>query len=387
MSDTDIRKFFMPEVLTGSGCRVMAGHYAANIGMKKVLVVTDKNVLQLPWTQDVLSSFSDYGLNIAIFDEVSPNPRDIEVMSGAEFYKAEKCDGIVAIGGGSPMDCAKGIGIVATNGRNIIDYKGIDMIPLPMPPLICVPSTAGSSSDVTQFSVILNTTNKVKIAIVSKAIIPDISLVDPETTDTMDLYLTACTGMDTLVHAIEAYVSLGNSFLTDLHAIKAIEILADYLGPRIKNLKDKEARDQIMYASVHAGLAFSNAILGAVHAMAHSLGGMLDLVHGECNAILLEHVIEYNYEAAEERYDKIGKAFGLDSGNLHLPMTEKRRLLVSEIKKLKNEVGITKSLRDAGVKLQDIPMLSVTAYNDPCLLTNPRKMKIKDLENIYDRAY
>jgi alcohol dehydrogenase class IV len=326
-------------------------------------------------------------VQVSVYDQVTPNPRDNEVMAGAIEFKREKCDGLLALGGGSPMDCAKGIGIVVSNEGSILDYAGIDMIPVPIPPMICIPTTAGSASDVSQFSIILDSVRKVKIAIVSKAIIPDVSLIDPETTDTMDPYLTACTGMDALVHAIEAYVSLGSSFLSDVHAIKAIELLAGYLEARMEDPGNVTARDNIMYASTHAGLAFSNAILGAVHAMAHSLGGYLDLNHGECNAILLDHVVGINYDSAPERYDRVGKALGLTYEDGNMSLDYKRELLVAGIRRLKKKLEITAGLRDVGVERKDIPVLAATALKDPCLITNPRKLTLKDLESIYERAF
>ncbi len=209
------------------------------------------------------------------------------------------------------MDCAKGIGIVTTNNSHILNFEGVDMVDVPGPPLICIPSTAGSSADVSQFAIITDTERDVKISIVSKAMVPDAALIDPELTSTMDAQLTAATGMDALTHAIEAYVSNANSALTDLLALDAIEQVSDNLAAVIKDPENLELRGKVMLGSMEAGLAFSNAILGAVHAMAHSLGGYLDLPHGECNAILLPYVIRVNFPYAVERYSRIAEKMGV----------------------------------------------------------------------------
>ncbi len=193
------------------------------------------------------------------------------------------------------MDCAKGIGIVSTNRKNILDIEGIDNVPIPGPPLICIPTTSGTSADVSQFAIINDTVEKRKIAIISKTVVPDVALIDPLTTLTMPAYLTACTGIDALVHAVEAYVSTANSPLLDLHALEAVRLVCTNLPQVLAAPTDLELRGKMTLASLQAGLAFSNASLGAVHAMAHSLGGLLDLPHGECNALLLDHVVNFNY--------------------------------------------------------------------------------------------
>lgn len=384
MAAKNIRKFLVPEILFGAGSRKLAGIYSRNLGISKALIVTDQGVIDTGLLKDVTDSFKEQEIAYAIYKKVSPNPRDFEVMEGALSYQSEKCDGIIALGGGSPMDCAKGIGIIVSNKRNILEYSGVDKIGYPTPPLICIPTTAGSSSDVSQFSIILDTQEKVKIAIISKAIVPDIALVDPETTYTMDPYLVAATGMDALVHAIEAFVSKGSSSITDMNALEAIRLIVKYLPIRYHDPANEEAMEKMMMASMVAGLAFSNAILGAVHSMAHSLGGFLDLPHGECNAILLDHVVAYNYDSAIERYDTIAEIFGLKFH--HETMEQKRKLLQKKIIEFKESLGIIRNLSSIGVKSSDIPVLARKAYEDPCLLTNPKDASAGDIEVIYEEA-
>jgi alcohol dehydrogenase class IV len=380
----DLRKFVAPEYIFGVGSRRLAGQYARNLGGRKVLVVTDPGVAAAGWTLEVIASLEEAGLQHAVFAGVSANPRAAEVMAGAEFYREQGCNALVAVGGGSPMDCAKGIGIVSSNQRHILEFEGVDQVLHPMPPLICVPTTGGTSADVSQFAIISNPQEAIKIAIVSKAVVPDVALVDPLTLTSMDPYLTACTGLDALTHGIEAFLSTASSPLTDLHALEAIRLVAGNLVPSVRNPADVELRTQVMLGSLHAGLAFSNAILGASHAMAHSLGGYLDLPHGECNAVLLDRVLDFNFPAAPERCERIAQALGLDLRGL--PTPGRRAALAAHIRTLKEEAGLNWTLGELGVGTGDIPPLARQALHDPCLVTNPRPSGQRDLEVLYEEA-
>ena len=380
----ELRKFVAPEFVFGPDAVNLVGRYLSNFGARNVLVVTDAGIIAAGWAEKISSLIGEEGIGCTVFSAISANPRSGEVMAGAEFYHEHHCDIIVAIGGGSPMDCAKGIGIVTTNHHNILTFEGIDNVPIPGPPLICIPTTAGTSADVSQFAIITNRDEGVKTAIISKTMVPDVALIDPVTTLTMSPYLTACTGMDALVHAIEAYVSTANSPLYDLHALEAVRLISANLLSVLINPTDIELRNRRMLGSLLAGLAFSNASLGAVHAMAHSLGGFLDLPHGECNAILLEHVIAYNYREAAERYARIGGALGLDTHGMQ--SRDIQEAVISEIRRLKRSVGIQKTLGERGTKRSDIPALAEKAMQDPCMVTNPRIPTQRDIEAIYEEA-
>ena len=383
-SELKLRKFVAPEFIFGFGALKLAGRYAKNLGASRILVVTDPGVMAAGWTDQVVSSLTLESLLYVIYSGVTPNPRAEEVMGGAELYKNTGCNLIMAVGGGSVIDCAKGIGIVVTNKKHILEFEGVDQVAIPMPPLICIPTTGGTSADVSQFAIISNTQEKNKIAIISKAVVPDVSLIDPLTLTTMDNYLAACTGLDALTHAVEAYVSIAHSPITDLHALAAIRLLSSHLVPSLAEPNNVELRKQVMLASLEAGLAFSNASLGAVHAMAHSLGGLLDLPHGEANAILLEHVMSFNFPEAGERFSQIGEAMGLDLQKRSL--SEKKAAILAEIGRLRNAVGIEKSLGQKGVSRADIPQLSKKAMNDPCIVTNPRHPVRRDIEVIFEEA-
>ena len=379
-----LRKYLIPEIIYGFKAHEMVGQSIRQFALERVLVVSDAGVINAGWTNKVIACLIQTGVKAELFATLTPNPKDHEVMTGVEQYRAAGCSGIVAVGGGSPIDCAKGIGIVCSNGGQILDYEGIDRIPHPMPPLICIPTTAGTGADISQFAIITNTADNRKIAIVSKSVVPDLALIDPLTTTTMDAALTACTGIDALVHAIEAYVSTAHSPFTDLTALHAIQLIAANLQRAVRAPDDREARDAMMLASSEAGMAFSNASLGAVHAMAHSLGGLLDSPHGECNALLLEHVIRFNFPAAPERYRAIADACGL-------PTTDRTDAALCEqltgwIREFRITAGVTGSLAQRGVTPDHLPLLARHALHDACMVTNPRRPTIPDIEAIYAAA-
>lgn len=383
-TELHLRKFVAPEIVFGVGARHLTGRYAYNLGARKILIVTDPGITSAGWTEQVMQSIKEEGLPYVFFDGVTPNPKTREIMKGAEIYHKNNCNVIVAVGGGSVIDCAKGIGIVGNNNAAITEFEGVDRVNVPIPPLVCIPTTGGSSADVSQFAIIMDEKEKVKIAIVSKAVVPDVALIDPQTLTTMSPFLTACTGLDALTHAIEAFVSNVSSPITDLHALEAIRLINGYLLASLEAPEDLLIRSKVMLASMEAGLAFSNAILGAVHAMAHSLGGFLDLAHGECNAILLEPVINFNYYAARERYAMIAEAFGIKIAKRR-PEDIKEDLLTA-IADLRQKSGVTRTLRDIGIAPRHIPDLTRRALEDACMATNPITPSAAEIEGIFNAA-
>ena len=379
-----LRKFVAPEFLFGEGAIDLAGQYARNLGGKKVLMVTDPGVRASGWVDRVIDSLKQAESPCVSFEDVTENPKTSEVRAGARLYESAGCNLIVAVGGGSPMDCAKAIGIVASHERDIEEFEGVDMVEYPIPPLICIPTTAGSSADVSQFAIIADTNRRTKMAIVSKAVVPDVALIDPQTLTTLAPYQIACTGMDALTHAIEAYVSTAHSPITDLHALEAIRLITANLPGAVASPGSLDYQGAMMLASLEAGLAFSNAILGAVHAMAHSMGGYLDLPHGECNAILLTGVVAFNYPACPERYDRIAEAMGLSLTGLD--SQAKAALLVRTIASLREKVGISPTVGRLGVKKTDLPRLAEFAMQDACMATNPMVMSKQEIEAIYEEV-
>ncbi len=381
----DLRTFLAPEIVYGQGALSLSGRHASNFGASKVFIVTDPGVRKAGWTLSVEKSLKGSKIPYAVFDGVTANPKDHEVMEGAKICRDEGCDLIIAVGGGSPMDCAKGIGVVMGNPGNILEFEGVDMIPNPGPPLIFIPTTSGSSADVSQFAIITDTRRKVKIAIISKMVIPDIALVDPGTTATMSPELTAATGMDALCHAFEAFVSTAASPLTDMAARAAVRIVSENLLKAYQEPDNMIFRDKMMTASLMAGLAFSNASLGLVHAMAHSLGGALGLPHGECNALLLEKVVRFNYPASSEKYDQLAEAMHLNMEEYGFP--EKGVVISNRITSLRKQLEIDQKLIDLGVRSSDIPRLAEFAFMDPCLATNPKEAGLEDIEKLYHQIY
>ncbi|MFA4825036.1 MAG: alcohol dehydrogenase-like regulatory protein ErcA [Methanoregula sp.] len=380
----ELRKFVAPEFIIGADARLLAGRYAKNFGARHVFIVTGPHVIGAGWVKDVTGSLDAEGIGHTIFSGVTPNPRDFEVTKGASLYEEAGCDAIVAVGGGSPIDCAKGIAIVVSNKKNILAFEGVDNVAIPPPPMICIPTTAGTGADVSQFAIITDTERRVKIAIISKVIVPDIALVDPVPLTSLSTELTAHTGLDAITHSVEAYVSNASSPVTDTLALESIRLMKEHLLMAYQNPASVEERYQTMLGSLLAGLAFSNASLGAVHAMAHSLGGYSDLPHGECNALLLEHVAEFNFDACPDRYAAIGTI--LQSPQAQGKTKGAKEDLVQALRTLRESLGVTDRLSDLGVTKKDLPELAGKAIRDPCLATNPKKLTVEDIERIYERA-
>lgn len=383
MSIMELRNFVAPETIFGVDALCVTGQYASKFGIARPLVVSDPGVVAAGWAAQVMHGLEEAGIDGVLFTGVTPNPKAEEVMAGALAYAENGCDGIVAVGGGSPMDCAKGIGIVVSNGGHILDYEGVDKVIVPMPPLICIPTTAGTSAGVSQFAIINDPGRKTKIAIIRKAIIPDVALADPRTLTTKPPYLVACTGMDAIAHTVEAYVSSAHSAMTDIHALEAIRLLHGNLLASYEHPEDLELKAKVMLGSMQADLAFSNASLGAAHVMAHSLGDYKDLPHGECNALLLPHVVDFNFSAAAERYTIIAETMGLDARGMSA--TQVRASLFDALITLRSALGIRESLAQKGVRAGDIPVLSEKAVLDPCIITNP-KAATRDIQIIYEEA-
>jgi alcohol dehydrogenase class IV len=383
MTVDTLRKFVMPEVIFGEGARKLAVAYLQNLGISHALIVTDPGIIKAGWVREIASAAQSEGIPVSIFSSVSENPRTTEVDAGTAMYRKNGCDGILAIGGGSPMDCAKGIAILSTNGGMIQQYEGVDQIRHMGPPLICIPTTAGSSADVSQFAIITEQDKLRKFGIISKTIIPDVSLVDPNLLTTLPKTFIGYCGFDALTHAIEAYVSTGSSSLTDLHALEAIRMIKRALPLAYHDSTDSEATRLMMLGSLHAGLAFSNASLGLVHAMAHPISGLYDLPHGETNSLLLPVVIGYNYPSAQERYDTIGRILGASEDDIQKNGAE---AIIGVVRELAETVGITGSLGDRGVLSKDIRTLAEHAMVDGCIVTNPILPEVGEVMQLYEAA-
>ncbi len=378
-------KFFMPAIsLMGADCLKEAGEQVAELGFKKALIVTDKVLGQIGIVKKVTDVLDNKDIEYAIYDETKPNPTVKNVNDGLALLKEKECDFVISLGGGSAHDCAKGIALLATNGGEIKDYEGVDKSKKPQLPMVGINTTAGTGSEMTLFAIITDEERHIKMALVDKHLTPIIAVNDPMLMLAMPKSLTAATGMDALTHAIEAYVSTSATPITDACAEKAIELISNYLVNAVENGQDVEARDMMAYAEYLAGMAFNNASLGYVHAMAHQLGGFYNLPHGVCNAILLPHVQEYNKATSASRLAKIAKIMG---GNIEgLTDEQGADLCIDMIKSLSQTVGIPEGLGVLGVKESDFETLATNALNDACSLTNPRKGNLEEVIAIFKKA-
>lgn len=379
-------RFYMPPVsLMGVGCSNDLGAELKNYGFKKALIVTDKVLVKIGLVKRLTDILDKAEINYVIFDETKPNPTVKNVEDGLKMLNENNCDFIISIGGGSPHDCAKGIGLVATNGGSIKDYEGVNKSKKPIMPLVAINTTAGTASEMTRFSIITDEERHVKMAIVDWHVIPIMAVNDPELMVDMPKSLTAATGMDALTHAIEAYVSTDATPATDSAALMAIKLIFKFLKRAVENGKDIEARDKMAYAEYLAGVAFNNAGLGYVHAMAHQLGGFYDLPHGVCNAVLLPHVEKYNLKVVPERFVDIAEVIGIDVNGLSAEKAGEK--VIEAIQNLSREIGIPSGLKELGAKEEDIKTLAENALKDACGLTNPKQATLEEIMEIYRAAF
>ncbi|HFQ5588741.1 TPA: L-threonine dehydrogenase [Vibrio vulnificus] len=377
--------FFIPTVnLMGAGCLKDAADSIKAQGFTKGLIVTDKILNQIGVVKQVQDLLSERGVSAVVFDGTQPNPTIGNVNAGLALLKQNECDFVISLGGGSPHDCAKGIALVAANGGEIADYEGVDKSAKPMLPLIAINTTAGTASEMTRFCIITDEERHIKMAIVDKHTTPLISVNDPELMLAKPASLTAATGMDALTHAVEAYVSIAATPITDAVAIKAIELIQAHLRTAVAHGDDIEAREQMAYAQFMAGMAFNNASLGYVHAMAHQLGGFYDLPHGVCNAILLPHVQRYNAQVCPERLRDVAKAMGVNVEGMSAE--QGAEAAIDAIVALAKDVGIPAGIRELGAKSEDIPTLADNALKDACGFTNPKQATHEEISAIFEAA-
>ncbi|MGW5431558.1 iron-containing alcohol dehydrogenase [Streptomyces sp. NPDC004059] len=379
-----LAKFHVPEVVFGPGSLTELGHCALRLGGRRPFLVTDAGLMEAGWVDEAVGHLRRAGLRPVVWCEVTPNPKDHEVQAGFERYAASGCDVIVGVGGGSVIDAAKGVAILSSNGGHILDYEGVDQVVQPIPPTVMVPSTSGTGADVSQFAVITDTTEHVKITIVSRTLVPEISVIDPRLLTTMPDWLNAATGLDALTHAIEAFVSRAHNPLTDNHALHAVELITANLVRTQVDPRDFGARLAMAQAALEAGMAFTNAILGATHAMSHQVGGLLDAPHGVVNGVLLPHVIRFNAEAWPERFVALGAAAGLPVSGV--PAQEVAEQLADLVRALADDVGVPKGLASLGVAERDVPVLARTTLKDACMATNPRDVDVRDVETLFREA-
>lgn len=377
--------FFIPAVnIMGLGCLDEAIQAIRKYGFLKALIVTDAGLAKAGLAAQIAGLLVEQGIDSVVYDGAKPNPTVSNVENGLALLRERQCDFVISLGGGSPHDCAKGIALCATNGGHISDYEGVDRSQHPQLPLIAINTTAGTASEMTRFCIITDEVRHVKMAIVDRNVTPLLSVNDPAMMAKMPKSLTAATGMDALTHAIEAYVSTAATPITDACALKAMSLIAGYLRRAVDDGSDMEARENMAYAQFLAGMAFNNASLGFVHAMAHQLGGFYDLPHGVCNAVLLPHVQSFNATVCPARLTDVAHAMGADIRGLSAQ--EGARAAISAIRALSSAIDIPPGLAALGVKEEDFLTLATNALKDACGLTNPRPADQAQIEDIFRQA-
>ena len=381
--DMDVRKFSIPEILFGVGSLKYAALCAKRLGGDHVFLVSDQGLEKAGWVDIVFEMLRSEKLQWTYYNKVNANPRDYQIKEGAQQYDEAHCDVVMAIGGGSPMDAAKGIAMVASNGGSVKDYEGANQIQRPLPPMVFMPSTAGSGADISQFAIITDVERQVKMSIISRTLVPNISIIDPQVLTTKSKDLIISSAIDALSHAIESYVSNIASTLTEIQSLKAIDLIMKYL-PLALDHPSLEVLEKLASASASAAMAFSNASLGLDHALAHSLGGKLDVAHGLIHPVLLPPVMRFNLPACLAKTADIGEII------LGKRRRDEKATALAGIERLEAffcELNISTHLRDVVDDEQTLNQICQMAIQDACLVTNPRTVSVEDMLNICRTAW
>lgn len=350
-------------------------------GLKKAFLCSDPDLIKFGVTGKVTSLLDEANLEYEVYSNIKPNPTIENVQSGVEAYKKSEADYLIAIGGGSSIDTAKAIGIIANNPEfeDVVSLEGVAPTKNKSVPIIAVPTTAGTAAEVTINYVITDVEKNRKFVCVDTNDIPVVAIVDPQMMSSMPKGLTAATGMDALTHAIEGYITAGAWEMSDMFHLKAIELISKHLRGAVENTK--EGREGMALGQYIAGMGFSNVGLGIVHSMAHPLGALYDTPHGIANAIILPTVMEYNAEATGDKYKYIAIAMGVKEAG-YMSEDKYRKAAIDAVKKLSSDIGIPSDLKDI-VKEEDIQFLAESAYNDACRPGNPKDTSIEEIADLY----
>ena len=370
----------------GKGAREELAGEINKRGFKKVFLVSDKSLVDAGVTAKIETVLKNANIKYDLYDEIKPNPTIKNVTDGVEACKKSKADVIVAVGGGSSMDTAKGISIVMTNPErsDIKSLNGLSNTVNRGMPVIALPTTAGTAAEVTINYVITDEEAEIKMVCVDPNDIPILAIIDSELMASMPKGLAAATGMDALTHAIEGYITKAHNDMSDMFHMKAIKMIFKYL-PAAVNEKNPEAIEKMGMAQYIAGMGFSNVGLGIVHSMAHSLGAFFDTPHGLANALLLPHVLKFNGKICPDLFRNMGRAMGLDMDNL--TDDEAVDKVVDAVRSLAIKIGIPQTLKEIGIKKEDLPMLAHQAIDDVCTAGNPRNVTEQDILALYQEAY
>jgi alcohol dehydrogenase class IV len=380
-----VTKFLVPDVIFGVGVLSEVGQAVKRQGGMRAVMVSDPGVIGAGWAGEALDHLAAVGVAARLWSGVTPNPKDREVEAGCQAYLDSQCDVLIAVGGGSCIDAAKAIAVLAVHGGRITDYAGVGKVPGPLPPTVMVPTTAGTGSDVSQFCVITDTARRLKATIGGRVLVPDISVTDPRVLTTVAPDITAYTALDALSHAVESYVSKAANFLSDSHALAAIRGVAAHLLPALEDPGDLWAREGLARASLQAGFAFTNALLGATHAISHQIGGLTDLPHGLLNAIMLPHVMEFNAPVAAGRLRDVAEALGVSTSGMS--QAEAASAAVDEVRSLCGKAGLPAGLHELGVDRAQFGQIARNALSDAYIVTNPRPVGEEEARAICHAAW
>lgn len=345
----------VPEQISGEGSLAKLSKFAKNKGWKSALLVTDEMLMKLGMAQPIIDGFKAEGLAVSVYDKVVPNPTITNIEDGLKIYKDNNCDVIIALGGGSAMDCAKGIGARVTRpNKTIPQMKGILKVMRNLPPLVAIPTTSGTGSEATAAAVISNPETHEKYSINDPIIIPHYAVMDPSLTVGLPKHMTSTTGMDALTHAVEAYIGSENTKNTKAYAIEATQLIFKYLKRAYDDGKDMEARNQMQKASLLAGMAFTRAFVGYVHAIAHTLGGFYGVPHGLANAVILPHVLEAYGEKAYKKLAELADAVGIKGNST----AEKAKAFIKAIRDMNAYMEIPSKIEGKWqIQEKDIPTM------------------------------
>lgn len=380
----DFNFFIKSNITFGRGAAQKLPERIKAYGLKHVMVVYDGGVKAAGIAEKVLEQINKAGVQVTVFDHVIPNPTNEVVESASVLAKENGIDGLVAVGGGSSIDTAKAINVLMTNPGKIGNYAGMNMVQNPCLPLIAIPTTAGTSSEITNVSALIDTEKVIKYVVIDNNIVPSDVIADPEFTRTVPAGVTAATGMDAITHAVESYLSNMATPLTEYNALKGLQILYKNITRVVQNGEDMEAREQMMLGCIITGFSFSNANLGLVHGIAHTLSAHFGLAHGMANATVLPYVMEYNAGSCPEKMIELAKAISLP---LSGESEKDSYLLAEELKKLIKELKI-KTLSQQGIQKKDFVMLAEDVLKEPVLGFNPRQNITKeDVLEILEKAY
>jgi len=378
--------FRLPEVIyLGRGALENLSKEIQKFNVTRVLLITDAGVQRAGLDKQVIEAIEKGGAQVEVFAEVEPEPSTDTVDRVGQLVRENGYQLLVGLGGGSPMDVTKGASVLATNGGSIKDYVGIELLPQKGIPTILIPTTSGTGSEVTQNAIFAFKEEQVKKGVVSQYLLPKVAIIDPLLTLSCPPHITAATGVDALVHAIESFTALKATLHTDIYALEAIRLISANLRTAVANGNNLEAREKMAIGSFFAGVALANAGVGAVHALAYPLGGRFHVSHGVSNALLLAPVMEFNCIGNLAKFSQIAEAMGEPVAGKS--QRESAMLAIKAVKELVADVGIPQSLRDVGVTEGDIEYLVASAEEQTRLLTNnPRVMTRKDIETIYRKA-